>query len=123
LILVDTSVWVDHLRTRDSVLFQLLQSAQVLIHPFIIGEIALGNLKERTLILRTLHGLPAAVSATDAEVLHFVDRNALHGLGIGLIDVHLLAATQLSPATRLWTRDKRLSAVADRLGLAAYPAV
>ncbi len=123
MILIDTSVLVDHLRAGDAVLKHLLQSAQVLIHPFVIGEIALGSLKQRNLVLGTLARLPAATVANDAEVLHFIDRHALHSLGLGYVDAHLLAATQLSAPARLWTRDKRLAAAAGTLNLAAHPTV
>ena len=122
MILVDTSIWIDHLRTGDATLAYLLQSTQVLTHPFVIGEIALGSLGQRVSILRALSNLPWTTVATDAEVLQFIELQNLFGLGIGYIDAHLLAATLLSPGATLWTRDKRLSAVSERLGLAAYPA-
>jgi predicted nucleic acid-binding protein len=119
MILVDTSVWVDHLRTREKTLVHLLDTRQVLIHPFVIGELALGNLRQRGVILGTLHVLPKATVATDHEVLRYIDQYRLFGIGIGYVDAHLLAATQLTPATKLWTRDKRLSAAASRLSLTA----
>jgi predicted nucleic acid-binding protein len=117
-ILVDTSVWVDHLRARNDALTALLNAGRVLAHSFVIGEIALGNLRQREIILAALSAQPLAASATDAEVLHFIDRYALHGRGIGYVDVHLLAATQLTAGTMLWTKDKRLHATAAQLGLA-----
>jgi len=122
-ILVDSSIWIDHLRANDQNLARLLNRGQVLAHGFVIGELALGNLLQRAEILRLLGDLPQAVIATDAEVLHFIDANRLHGLGIGYIDTHLLASTRLSADARLWTRDKRLHAVAAKLALAAplYP--
>ena len=116
MILVDTSVWVDHLRAGDPALAGLLETGRVLAHPFVIGELALGNLRQRQL-LRWLHDLPAAPTAADAEVLSFIERRALAGSGIGYVDAHLLASAQLGAAA-LWTRDTRLSAVAERLGLA-----
>jgi predicted nucleic acid-binding protein len=119
MILVDTSVWVDHLRARDKTLAHLLDTGQVLIHPFVIGELALGNPRQRGVILSTLRVLPQAISAADHEVLEFFDRHRLFGIGIGYVDAHLLAAARLSPATTLWTRDKRLRAAASRLSLAA----
>ncbi len=119
MILVDTSIWVDHLRKGDETLAGLLDSGEILSHPFVIGELALGNLKQRSLILATLHDLPRAVSATDTEVLHFIDRHVLFGLGIGYVDAHLLAATRLTAGATLWTRDKPLLSAAGRLGLAA----
>ena len=119
MILVDTSVWVDHLRASDSALAVVLDAGEVLAHPFVIGEIALGNLLGRDRVLEAMQNLPQAVAASDQEVFHFIGRHALFGLGIGYVDAHLLAATRLTAGARLWTRDKRLSDVADRLGLAA----
>jgi hypothetical protein len=118
-ILVDTSVWIDHLRRGDRALAALLEEASVLTHPFVIGELALGSLAQRGLILDTLHELPRAVVAEDHEVLALIDRDRLDGSGIGYVDAHLLAATRLTPDARLWTRDKRLITVCARLGLAA----
>jgi predicted nucleic acid-binding protein len=118
-ILVDTSVWVDHLRGGDKTLADLLNTGRLLMHPFVIGELALGNLQPRDLVLRTLLDLPRASVATDQEVLRFIDQHGLFGLGIGYVDAHLLAAVRLTAAASLWTRDRRLSAVATRLGLAA----
>lgn len=121
MILADTSVWVDHLRAGDAMLTGLLGGGQVLAHPFVTGELALGNLRQRTFILRALQELPQANVASDKEVLHFIDREMLFGLGIGYIDAHLLAAVRLTPNAGLWTRDRRLRAVAMQLGLAAAP--
>jgi predicted nucleic acid-binding protein len=118
-ILVDTSVWVDHLRARDNILVQLLDADQVVMHPFVLGELALGNLPQRSLILGTLRLLPQAVTASHAEVLNFIEQHRLVGLGIGYVDVHLLAAARLTAGAGLWTRDKSLHDVAQRLALAA----
>lgn len=118
MILVDTSVWVDHLRAGDKALAALLGAGTVLAHPFVIGELALGNLRQRELVLDALSDLPQASVATDAEVLHFIDRYALFGSGVGYVDAHLLAAVQLAAGTELWTHDKRLHGVANRLRLA-----
>jgi predicted nucleic acid-binding protein len=120
-ILVDTSVWVDHLRTGNATLRQLLDSGQVLGHPFVTGELALGNLRQRGVVLGALRELPQAAVASDGEILHFIDRQALFGSGIGYIDAHLLAAARLTPGARLWTRDGRLQVVAARLDLAMAP--
>jgi len=117
-ILADTSVWVDHLRANDKALVTLLDAGMVLAHPFVIGELALGNLRQREIVLKALADLPHASVATDVEVLHFIERQALFGRGIGYIDAHLLAAVQLTAGTELWTKDKRLHAVAVQLGLA-----
>ncbi|MEQ1865824.1 MAG: type II toxin-antitoxin system VapC family toxin [Micropepsaceae bacterium] len=118
MILVDTSIWVDHLRASDQALADLLDAGKVLTHPFVIGEISLGNLTRRAPVLSALSNLPKAVTATDAEVLKFVDAHQLFGLGIGYIDVHLLAAVRLTGGAELWTRDKRLHSIAAELGLA-----
>ena len=119
MILVDTSVWVDHLRQGDAELKGLLSAGQVLTHRFVIGELALGSLQNRDTVLDALKNLPQTTYATDEEVLHFIARHALFGSGIGYIDAHLLAAVQLSPGASLWTRDKRLLAESVRLGLCA----
>lgn len=118
MILVDSSVWVDHLRAGDPALTDLLTAGQALTHPFVIGELALGSLRQREAILAALKGLPQAVVAGDDEVLDFIDRHALSGIGIGYVDAHLLASARLSTGT-LWTRDKRLHGAAQRLGIAA----
>jgi len=118
-ILADTSVWVDHLRSSDSTLVELLHRSQVLAHPFVTGELALGNLRQRDLILNALQNLPQANVANNLEVLTFIEQQKLFGLGIGYIDAHLLAAVRLTPDTLLWTRDKRLRAVANNFSLHA----
>jgi len=117
MILVDTSVWIDHLRHGDAELVSLLNAGQVLMHRFVIGELALGNLQNRNIVLGTLQNLPQVAAASDDEALHFIENNALSGTGIGYIDAHLLAAVRLSPGALLWTRDKRLLAESARLGL------
>lgn len=117
MILIDTSVWVDHLRADDAAVATLLKTGRVLAHPFVIGELALGHLRQRRTILSALQDLPRASVATDGEVLLFIERHALAGLGIGYVDIHLLAATRLTAGSALWTRDKRLSGAAGRLGL------
>jgi len=118
-ILVDTSVWVDHLRSGDRDLSGLLEASRVLGHPFVLGELAMGGLRRRGQVLYELGRLPQANAATDSEVLHFVEAEALHGRGIGYVDAHLLASVRLTPGTLLWTRDQRLRAVADDLKLNA----
>ena len=119
MILVDTSVWVDHFRHRDQSLADLLSGGRVLMHPFVRGELALGNLKPRAEILKLLSDLPHAMVADENELLHIVESRKLMGLGIGLIDAHLLASALLS-ACMLFTRDKRLLLIADKLKV-AYP--
>lgn len=118
MILADTSVWVDHLRERAPALAAALEQGSVLMHPFVLGELACGNLKNRGEVLRLLGELPAAPMATDAETRDFIERRSLMGRGMGYIDVHLLASVALSGTAQLWTRDKRLAAVAADLGLA-----
>ncbi len=117
MILVDTSVWVDHLRQGNSELANLLQQSQVLTHPYVVGELALGNLQQRQNVLRALRGLPAATVATDKEVLELIERHALHGIGIGYIDAHLLASALLNAGCQLWTLDKRLLAATMAIGV------
>lgn len=119
MILVDTSVWVDHLRAGDKTLVTLLDAGSVLAHAFVIGELALGELRQRELVLAAVRDLPQADVASDEEVLHFIGRHRLFGSGIGYVDAHLLAAVRLTAGAALWTRDKRLLDVAERLGLAA----
>lgn len=117
MILVDTSVWVDHLRSNDEVLVFLLNRGQAITHPFVVGELALGHLKNRQTVIEALQELPLATVATDREVIDFIENNQLHGQGIGYVDAHLLAAVRLTPGTTLWTRDKRLRMAGDKLGL------
>ena len=121
MILVDTSVWIDHLRSADEILAHLLDIGQVLMHPFIVGELALGSLHKRDLILQSLQDLQQVDVATEHEVLHFIARHALFGRGIGYIDAHLLASIRLTAGISLWTRDKRLLAAAEQLGMAVRP--
>lgn len=117
MILVDTSVWIDHLRAGEPLLVELLDTHRILIHPFILGELACGNLTNRTKVLSLLRKLPNVRFATDEEVLFFIERRGLMGKGIGYIDAHLLAAVALTGTVLLWTRDKRLEAVAQSMGL------
>ena len=119
MILVDTSVWIDHLRQHDATLANLLDTGQVVAHPCVIGELALGNLKHRDRVLDALQGLPQASAVSDRELLYFVTHHKLAGLGIGYVDAHLLASARLGHLT-VWTRDKRFHDVASRLDLAAH---
>jgi|SRR5580658_5410325 predicted nucleic acid-binding protein len=118
MILVDTSVWVDHLRHGDERLAALLQQELVLVHPHVIGELSLGQPRQRE-FLSDMTDLPRANVASDEEVLHLITQEALFGIGIGYVDAHLLAATRLTVGATLWTRDKRLLAAAEKLSLAA----
>ncbi len=115
--LVDTSVWIDHLRRGDAELVASLQAGLVGVHPFVVGELACGNLRNRAEVLGLLQALPPMSVATDKEALFFIDQHALMGRGVGYVDVHLLASARLGGA-QLWTRDKRLHAIAAELGLA-----
>jgi predicted nucleic acid-binding protein len=118
-ILVDSSIWIDHLRARDERLITLLQARQVLSHPFVIGELALGDLPRRDVFLSELQDLTQAATASDDEVLDFINRLPLFGRGIGYVDAHLLTAVRLTPDATLWTAETRLRAVAAELGVAA----
>jgi predicted nucleic acid-binding protein len=115
-ILVDTSVWVDHLRQSSAALADALNNARVLIHPFVIGELACGNLKNRYEVLEYLANLPRAPMATHAEVLHLIEGHRLMGRGVGYIDIHLLASARLAESS-LWSTDKRLMMIATDLGV------
>lgn len=117
MILVDTSVWIDHLRRGEPELIRLLSQSQVLCHPMVVGEIACGNLKSRSVVLALLADLPCASVASEAEVLSFIQAQSLFGLGMGYVDVHLCASAKLN-GVQLWTRDKRLREATSRLGLA-----
>lgn len=119
MILADTSIWIDHLRNGNATLAELLRAGEILSHRFVTGEVALGSLRQRDTVLDGLAKLPQAMVASDREVLRFIDQHRLFGLGIGYIDVHLLAAVRLTPDTQLWTFDKRLRAAANRFSLHA----
>ncbi|HUF49652.1 MAG TPA: type II toxin-antitoxin system VapC family toxin [Longimicrobiales bacterium] len=121
MILVDSSIWVGHLRSADAGLVELLDGGAVLVHPIVIGELACGKVPRRAEVLRLLQRLPLAPSEHDDEVLGFIDRHRLMGRGIGYIDAHLLAATLLARETRLWTADARLAAAAAGLFIAYDP--
>ena len=116
MVLVDTSIWVTHLRQGSRQLEKLLMDAEVMCHPFIIGELACGNLKKRKEIISLLQSLPMASTIEFDEFLFFIDRNQLMGKGLGFVDVHLLASAQLT-GIRIWTADKKLRTAADKLNL------
>ncbi len=118
MILVDTSVWIDHLRSDAPALVSILEEGRVLMHPFVLGELACGNLKNRREVLQLLGELPSAPISTDPEALTFIEVHALMGRGIGYIDVHLLASVALAGTAQLWTRDQRFATVAADLELA-----
>ena len=121
MILVDSSIWVDHLRVGEPTLVRLLESQTVLGHPWIVGELALGHLRRPSEIISLLTALPQALMATPSEVLHLIERADLSGRGIGYMDAQLVAATLMTPEAKLWTRDRRLAAVAADLDRAFEP--
>lgn len=121
MIIVDTSVWIDHLRTTDPTLVALLGDGSPYVHPFVLGELALGNLRDRSTVLGLLERMPQALVAEPHEVLRLITGHALHGLGIGYVDAHLLASAKLMAGARIWTRDRRLAAVSEQLGLSYRP--
>ncbi len=118
-VLVDTSVWVDHFRRGNTALERLLWQDAVLCHPWVIGEIACGTPPAREQTLADLAALQTAKVASVQELMVFIDREHLSGLGCGLVDLGLLASTLMTPGAQLWTLDKRLSALADRFGVAS----
>jgi len=120
-ILVDTSVWIEHIRSANTLLSSKLGDGAVLAHPFVIGEVALGHVRSREAVLRELHDLPAAPVASSDEVLELIERHRLFGIGIGYVDAHLLASAKLMGGVPLWTYDAHLRAAAQKVGLPAGP--
>ena len=118
MILADTSVWINHLRSEDLYLASLLDRNEILIHPMVIGELACGNVGNRTEVFKHIRSLPQVPVATDDEVLFFIEYHELMGRGIGYIDAHLLASTAMASTARLWTTDRRLMEIANELGVA-----
>lgn len=116
MVLVDTSIWIDHFRKANSKLASFLETEEVAIHPFVLGELACGNLSNRKEIIALLHALPGATKVEDDELLLFIERHRLMGRGIGLIDVHILASCCIDSCL-LWTRDKRLQVVAKEMNI------
>lgn len=114
MILADSSVWIEHLRRGSPAFARQLDAANVVIHPFVIGEIACGNLRNRRLILADLAELPRAPVATDDEAMAFIENRRLMGKGVGYVDVHLLASVALARDVTLWTFDVRLASLAGR---------
>lgn len=120
-VLVDTSVWVDHFRQNNNVLVGLLELDLVMVHPLIVGEIACGTPPNRIQTLLDLEGLQQTLQASVREVLAFIERERLFGLGCGLVDMLLLASTLMTPGVELWTLDKRLCTLAERFGVMHQP--
>lgn len=122
-VLVDTSVWVDHFRERNHALVDLLELDAVLMHPMVVGELACGTPPARSQTLDDMAALQQTRQASLREVMTFVEREKLYGLGCGLVDMCLLASTLMTPGVELWTLDKRLSGLADRFGVMHHPAL
>jgi predicted nucleic acid-binding protein len=122
-ILVDTPIWIDHLNHGDDRLADLLERRQVVLHPYIVGELALGSLRDRVRVLRELNRMAHVAVARHDEVMALIENFGLWSRGIGYVDLHLLAAARLAADTALWTRDKRLAGVADELGVGYAPPV
>ena len=114
MVLVDTSVWISHLRDGNAILQTLLNDGEVSCHPFIVGELACGNLKNRVEILSLLQSLPAVIEADHGEVLQFIENNHLMGQGLGYIDMHLIASAMMAEIP-IWTLDRKLAEVSDNL--------
>lgn len=118
MILVDTSVWIDHLRRGNAELVRLLEEGDVIVHPFVVGELACGKIKNRVEILELLRELPEASSSDHDEAQHLLESGKLQGKGLGWIDVHLLASARISDCA-IWTRDRALARAAVGLGVSA----
>ena len=116
--LVDTSVWIDHFNKSEPLLVSFLNDNIVCTHPFIIGEIALGNLRQREIVIGYFQGLPQARIGSDFEVMHFISKKMLHGKGIGYVDAHLVTSALLMNNIYIWTRDKKLLKAAKQLNMA-----
>ena len=121
MILVDTSIWIDHFRYGDAELRKIINDDRLLCHPFVVGELALGSLRERDAVLAFLAAQREAMIATHAEVMTIIDRHSIFSMGIGYTDAHLLTSTLLDQRSSLWTRDKRLAAAAQKVGAALHP--
>ena len=120
MIVVDSSIWIDHIRAADPILSHELASKRVLGHPLIAAEIALGTIRSRDAVLAGLDELPVAAAATTGDVRSLIEREGLHGSGLGFVDVAIMVSCRLTPDCRLWTRDRRLARVARRLGIALF---
>jgi predicted nucleic acid-binding protein len=119
-ILVDTSIWVDHFRYGDADLRKIIEDDRLLCHPFVVGELALGSLRERDALITFLSSQREAVIATHAEVMTVIERHSIFSMGIGYTDAHLLTSTLLDRKSSLWTRDRRLAAAAQKVGASVY---
>lgn len=120
-VLIDTSVWVDHFRQRNAILTEVLEWDLVLMHPMVLGELACGTPPVRVQTLNDMGLLQSSQQASLREVIDFVERERLYGLGCGLVDMVLLASTLMTPGAELWTLDKRLATLAERFGIIHRP--
>jgi predicted nucleic acid-binding protein len=120
-ILVDSSIWIDHFRHGDLELTKIIGDDRLLCHQFVVGELALGSLRERDAVIAFLAAQREAVIATHAEVMTVIDRHSIFSMGIGYTDAHLLTSTLLDRRSSLWTRDKRLATAAQKVGATLYP--
>jgi predicted nucleic acid-binding protein len=118
LIIVDTGIWIDHLQVSDSRLAALGERLEALVHPYVLGELALGSLPQRPHLLARMAGMPQPPLARHVHVMQLVEAEKLFSTGVGYVDAHLIASARLLPGSRIWTRDKRLHAQAERLGVA-----
>ncbi len=117
-ILPDSSIWIDHLRKGEPALERLLKGGEVLSHPLVTGELAVGSIQNRIVILRAIGRLPEVILARHDEVMGFIEVHKLFGRGVGFIDLHLLLSVRLTPEALLWTRDKRLHEIAGEMSIA-----
>lgn len=122
MIIPDTSIWIEHFRNAEPRLDPLLERQAIAVHPFVVAELALGDLKKRGLTLYMLGSLPAATVATNRELLSFIEQTELSATGLGFVDAHLLLSSRLTPEASLWTNDKRLLRQAERLGISRFSA-
>lgn len=120
MILTDTSIWIDHFRHSDADLRRVIEEDMLLCHPFVIGELALGSLRDRATVLAFLGAQRQATVATHDEIMTMIDRHGLFSMGIGYTDAHLLASVLLDRGSALWTRDKRLRTAAEKASAALY---
>ena len=118
MIVIDSSVWIDHLRRTNPHLTQLIVGGFALQHPAVIGELALGSVPQRARFIKSLEQMPRVDVVTESDLLGFIDQHGLHGTGIGYVDAHLIASTLATQGASLWTSDKRLAVHAERLGCA-----
>ena len=116
-LLVDTNIWIDHFQKKSDALTRHLQEGEVLLHPLIVGELALGQFKNRALVMGFLHEMPVADELTHEECLSLIETRSLFGRGIGLVDTLLLGAAMITRDCRLWTGDQRLAAIAEECGV------